>query len=133
MEAAGKGRSRGFTSGAVRHSATKPRSDSKDQKSIPLLRHKIEDLLEGVKVKAASWFCGGASIPGRKGVVVKNGKKYMVYKGEVMNVRRYSRLPLAALIIGVLVTGCAFTQYGKMRVAEKSDLATVQSLQENWQ
>lgn len=47
--------------------------------------------------------------------------------------RRYSRLPLAALIIGVLVTGCAFTQYGKMRVAEKADLVTVQSLQKNWQ
>ena len=45
--------------------------------------------------------------------------------------RRHSVLPLSILLAGLLVSGCAVTQYGKLRLTEKTDAVTVQSLQKN--
>lgn len=47
--------------------------------------------------------------------------------------RKHITLPLAALIIGLFVTGCALTQYGRLQRSDLSDGVTVQSLQKNWQ
>jgi len=47
--------------------------------------------------------------------------------------RSYSRLPLAALIIGVLVSGCAFTQYGRLGLTNRTDAVTVETLVKNWE
>lgn len=47
--------------------------------------------------------------------------------------KKHTTLPLAALIIGILVSGCALNQYGMMRVADRTDSVTVQALQKNWQ
>ena len=47
--------------------------------------------------------------------------------------KKYSALLLAILLAGLLASGCALTQYGKLRMPEKTDPVTIQSLQKNWE
>jgi hypothetical protein len=47
-------------------------------------------------------------------------------------VRKYSVLPLAIIWVGLLVSGCASTQYGKLRMPDRTDPVTVETLLKNW-
>lgn len=39
----------------------------------------------------------------------------------------------AFVLVAFLASGCAGTQYGKLRLPEKTDAVTIQGLQKNWQ
>ena len=66
-------------------------------------------------------------------MVVKKGKGFMLCSREVSSMKKYFALPLAALLAGLLASGCAITQYGKLRMPEKKDPVTIRTLQENWE
>jgi hypothetical protein len=61
------------------------------------------------------------------------GKGFIVSSKEVIGMRKNLVLPWAVLLIGLLASGCALSQYGNIRLPDKSDAVTVRTLQESWQ
>ena len=47
--------------------------------------------------------------------------------------RKHYPATLVMLMIGLLVSGCALTQYGRLQVVEKTDPVTVDTLANNWE
>jgi len=47
--------------------------------------------------------------------------------------RKYFAWPLAILLAGFLTSGCAFTQYGRLDLTNRTDAVTVETLVKNWE